>query len=123
MKINLVQLSIFLGLAGLLRIPSIAAWVTSSLRCFAYHSMTNYERLSALDWAVHYSVLGYNIGILLSLFKTTPNQVAAKKKRAYAIVTAGFGHILGHGDRWIITAANNVGHPLLVVSWRLYPQG
>ena len=92
-------------------------------------AILDYEPLSIMDWTLHYSILGFNVGIIQRLFKTDINSSASgtKKKRVYAVAVAGFGQeffgaisMLSHslvGRNFIAEQAlHNLAHSCLVFS-------
>lgn len=131
LKINLVQLPLLLCAVGLVRVPSVAAWLVKILGGFPHHEVLDYERLSAVNWWVHYCIIAYNIGIFQSLLKdTTPGEASdtKKKRAAYAIIFAGLGQffigfvtmlshsLVGTGLKDTEQALHNLTHSSIMLS-------
>lgn len=95
--VNILQLPILLTLAGLIRTESISRLIANLLRIFPYSAMHDYEKLSIINWSVHYTALVYNVGIFLRLFYGDGSSSAGttRKKRIYAICATGLGQIFG----------------------------
>ena len=95
--INMLQLAIIITMIGLVRIQCIGNWSARLFRCFPYSFMVDYERLSIIDWIVHYITPAYNIGVmqrLLTMSDDGEGEVSLKR-RYFAIVVSGLGHVLG----------------------------
>ena len=97
--VNILQLPILLTLAGLIRIETISRLIVNLLKIFPYSAIFDYEKLSIINWTIHYASLVYNVGIFLRLFYGDDGSSSAgtttRKKRVYAICVTGLGQIFG----------------------------
>ena len=96
--VNILQLPILLTLAGLIRMETISRFIVNLLSIFPSAVMPTFEKLSIINWIIHYVTLAYNVGIFQRLFyddgSSSPG-TTTRKKRIMAIFFTGFGQIFG----------------------------
>ena len=91
--VNILQLPILLTLAGLIRTETFSRLIVNLLKIFPYSTMHDYEKLSIINWTIHYNTLVYGIGIFLRLFYgsddddngSSSSAWTTRKRRIYAL--------------------------------------
>ena len=121
---NILQLVLFITVAGLMRLPSIASCTANAFRIFPHRQMLDYEPMSMMNWIVHYFTVFINTGIFYRLVVRSspsirnnagstsrtssnimtvppnlvvPPSILNRKRKIYAIVHSGLGQLFGMG--------------------------
>ena len=109
---NILQFILFVTVACLMRLPSIASCTANAFRIFPHRKMLDYEPMSMMNWIVHYSTVLINYGIFRRLVQSSPDvrntgdsrtisnmtvppSILNRKRKIYAIVTSGLGQLFG----------------------------
>ena len=114
---NILQFVLFITVACLMRLPSIASCTASACRIFPHQNMFGYEPMSVINWIIHYSAVVINYGNFHRLVRSRSPSPASvrnagttsrtssnltvspsllnRQRKIYAIVNCGLGQLFG----------------------------